>query len=61
MLPKSETGKTKLKPRKMEFSLIDELHHVEFSCRLGVSPPPVYEFEVGRFLPMLFVLSHQFH
>ncbi len=56
---KSDKSKNKPKPRKMEFSFIDELHHVEHSYRLGNTHAPVYKFEVGQPLPMIF-FSHRF-
>jgi hypothetical protein len=52
VVPNSDNGKSKPKPRNVAFSLLDELHRVEYSLRLG-SAPPVYKFEVGRFLPNL--------
>jgi len=53
----SDKNKNKPKPRKVEFSLIDELHQVEYSCGLGNAPAPVHTFEVGTisaydFLPL---------
>jgi hypothetical protein len=58
---KNDKSKNKPKPRKVKFSLIDELHHVEYRYRLGNAPAPVHKFEVGQFLPMIFFLSRQFH
>jgi hypothetical protein len=50
---KDDKSKNKPKPRKMEFSLIDELHHVEHSYRPGNAPAPVHKFEVGLPPPMV--------
>ena len=58
---KNDKSKNKPKPRKTEFSLVDELHHVEHSYRPGNAPAPVYKFEVGRPAPMFFFFSRQFH
>ena len=55
---KPDKSKNKPKPRKMEFSLIDELHHVEHGYRLDNAHAPVYKFEVGQPLPMIFFFSH---
>ena len=45
---KPDTSKNKPKPRKMEFSLIDELYHVEYSYSLDNAHAPVHKFEVGQ-------------
>jgi len=50
---KDDKSKNKPKPRKTEFSLIDELHYVEHSYRPANAPAPVYKFEVGWPPPMI--------
>ena len=57
---KRDKSKNKPKPRKMEFSLIDELHHVEYSYRLDNAHAPVHKFEVGQPPPVIFFFLYQF-
>ena len=57
---KRDKSKNKPKPRKMEFSLIDELHHVEHSYRVDNAHAPVHKFEVGQPLLVIFFSTHQF-